>query len=503
MERQRVPLPPLKIAPMPTAIALHWNETALHYAVALDGQVKAAASVALESGMSPAAIGQRLAVALAPYSPARAKVIVALGRGDIECQHLSLPPCPADELPDVVQLQADRDLASSENVLGFDFLPLVGDEQTAYQVLTFDLAANKLAKIRQICEAANLTLERIVPLAAGWPALTEQASPSIKLGTHVFAAPLANEATLWATRAGRVVLFRQFQLASGDDATALATAVGSELRRTLLALSQQAENSIPSVTLVGKQQEQLAALAKTLDQRLDVSVQSLAIAPPHTNLPPKNSSALPLVGFAVDESLGKSPLVDLLHPRQRPKKQVNVRTYALAATAGALLLALLGWTSYSKLQAPLYQADQDQAELTLLEESLENLKVHEQRALAIQNWHAEAPNLLHHLQQLSQSIRPKSLEEESFSDKHDVVLEKFHLDKRQLTLEAMARNSRAIQPLESRLRKSDYRSERVNSNSSKTLKEYPWYLKSEIEITTASDTVDTSASQSPAEEPQS
>ena len=493
---------------MPTAISLHWNENALHYAVAQDGQVKAVASVALESGMSPAAIGQRLALALTPYSPARAKVIVALGRSDIDCQHLSLPPCPTDELPDVVQLQADRDIASAEDVLGFDFLPLVGDEQTAYQVLTFDLAASKLAKIRQVCEAANLTLERIVPLAAGWPALTQQVSPGIKPGTHVFAAPLANEATLWATRAGRIVLFRQLHLAASDDPTGLATAVGSELRRTLLALSQHAGNEKTSVTLVGNQQEQLTALAQTLDAQLSVPVQSLDVTPQHASLPPQNTPALPLVGLAINESQGKSPLVDLLHPRQRPKKQVNVRTYALAATAGALLLAMLGWTSYAKLQAPLNQADQDQAELTLLEESLDDLKKHEQHASAIRNWQSEAPNLLHHLQQLSQSIRPNALDDEAFSDKHDVVLEKLHLEKRQLTLEAMARNSRAVQPLESRLRKSAYRSERVKSNSSKTLKKYPWYLKSTIDITTASDTTasdtkDSPASKSAAKEPQS
>ena len=132
---------------MPTAIALHWNANTLHYVVAEGERIEAVASVALEKQMDPVAVGRRLAEALAPYSPGRATVVVAIGRSALEWQHLSLPPCPADELPDVVRLQADREQSSTDDDLGFDFLPLLGDEHTPQEVLTVAVEPAELAKI--------------------------------------------------------------------------------------------------------------------------------------------------------------------------------------------------------------------------------------------------------------------------------------------------------------------------------------------------------------------
>lgn len=483
---------------MPTVIAIHWSETQLPFVVAEDGQIVAAASIELQTGLEPAAIGQRLAEALAPYSPGRAKVIVALGRGAFEWQHLLLPPCPAEELPDVVRLQAEREWSSADEDLGFDFLPLVGDEQTPQEVLTLALEESELAKIREICRTASLTLERIVPLAAGWIALTQQATRNVQPGTQIFVAPQAKHATLWATRAGRVVLFRQFQLSAGEDPAALADAIGNELRRTLLTLSQHSENGSPTVAIVGTSSNQSTELATTLQEQLNLPVKSQDVTTQHTAARSPNTwhepSSPPLAGFAVDESQGNKPLVDLLHPRRRPQKKINVRTYSLAAVAGTLVVGTLFWSSYAKLHAPLNKAAKDQAELTLLEESEEELKTHEDRAAAIRDWQVETPNLLRHLQQVSKSIRPKALEDEDFVSEQDVVLEKLDFDKRQLTLEALARNSKAVQPLENRLRESAYRPQRGKSDPSETNKEYPWHFKSTIEITTASDSFELSES---------
>jgi hypothetical protein len=184
-----------------------------------------------------------------------------------------------------------------------------------------------------------------------------------------------------------------------------------------------------------------------------------------------------------------APLVDLLHPHQRPKTEINLRTYSLAAIAGALLLALLAWTGYSRLQAPLQQAAVDRAELNLLEESLEQLQAFEQRAAAIRGWQSEAPNVLLHLQQLSKSFRPQPLDAQEFPTDQDVLLEKLDLNKRQLTVDALARSNQAVQPLEARLRDAEYRPQRGKSDPSETVKEYPWHFKSTIEITSASDPV--------------
>ncbi len=488
---------------MPTAIALHWTEPTLPFVVARDGQVVARGSVAPDGNMEPSLLDQRVAAALAPHSTARTKLVVALGRGALAWQHLSLPPCPAEELADVVRLQADRDASNAEEDLGFDYLPLMGDEQTPYQVLAVSIDASQLARIRQVCKSANLTLERIVPTAIGWPALVSQSAAARDPSTHIFLAPAENEATLWATHEGQVVLFRQIQLPTMSDHEAFASAVESELRRTLLTLSQHSGGQQVAISLVEHQQAATAEMAQSLSEKLHEPVKSLDVSPqqipiaqdePHTPV-------LSVVGLAIEESLGKAPLVDLLNPRRRPQAQVNIRTYALAATAGALLLSVLAWSGYSKLKAPLVQAAQDQAELTLLEEPLESLNEFERRARAIRDWQSETSNLLLHLQQVSKSLRPAPLAAKDYPAEEDVVLEKFSLDKRQLTIEALARNSRAVQPLENRLRALEYRTQRGKSDPSEKNKKYPWHFKSAIEITNASDPQAAPAAGGSAEEP--
>ncbi len=485
---------------MSTTLAIHWDETEIQSVVVRHGQVQAASSVALASGQDASAVGLRLAEALAPYSLGKAKTVVAVGRREVDWQLLSLPPCPAEELADLVRLQADHELSDPDEEAGFDFFALAGDSQTPYQVLTVSLASEELTKIRQVCRAADLALERIVPLAVGWPLLTSQVASDD--GTQIFVAPLAREATLWATRSGKVTLFRQLQLSESDDPTALAASMNNELRRTLLALSQQASAGTTTISLVGMQQEKLTVLAEMLESQFGMTAQPVDL-PKQLLLSEAGSTpfVLPLSGLAIAEAGGTRPLVDLLHPRRRPASQTGVRTYALAGAAALSLALLLGWQGYSNLKAPLEKATEDQAELTLLEEPLDDLKKHVQRAGAIRDWNAEVANVLLHLEQVSQKLRPTELDAEDFPTDQDIVLDKLVLEKRRLTLDALARSNEAVQPLEARLREGGYRPQRGKSEPSKTLEDYPWHFKSTIEITDASDSA--TGSEPPAGEPQS
>ena len=488
---------------MSTTIAISWSEPEIQFVVARNGQIQAAAAIVVTPSQDPSTVGQRLSEALATHSPSKAKTIVAIDRKALEWQLLSLPPCPTEELPDLVRLQADQDPNTSEEDVGFDFLPLVGDEQTPYQVLTVAMPAGELSKIQQVCHAAGLTLEHIVPLAIGWPVITEQFSPKSNTGTNIFVTPFAREATLWATQEGQVTLLRQLQLPETEDPKALTSVMNNELRRTLLALSQQTDKAVPTISLVGEVKAKLTTLSDALENQHGISTRTVElISSKQLPLPAdvnSYSSALPLSGLAKAEAYGTRPLVDLLHPRQRATGEKNIRTYVLAGTAALLLALMASWQGYSNLQAPLEQASLDQIELTILEEPLEDLGKYEQRTGAIRDWNAEAANVLVHLRKVGESVRTKTLESEDFPLDQDVVLEKFLLERRNLTIDAMARNSQAVQPLEARLRSNGYRPQRGKSEPSKVIEGYPWHFKSTIEITSDSD----SASGPATEEPQS
>lgn len=475
--------------PMSKSIAIHWSDAQLAFVVADNGYVEAVGSVPLAAGLDASAIGNLLAGSLSDHSPSRARVVVALSRENLEWQHLTLPPCPEEELPDLVRLQADYDFNGSDEDIGFDYLSLSGDEATSHHLLTVSANRKLITRIRDACRTANLTLERIVPLAAGWPAITPPTASGGSANTQICVAPEERTATLWAMRDGRMVLFRQFQLSAPDHPEARTTAMVNELRRTLISLSQGAGGGQPSVALVSSNQAALGQLSTALGEQLGAPVAAYDVAADQPKLSNGDAAAttLPLAGLAINESQSIAPLVDLLHPHRRPAPQINVRTYALAGVAGLLLVALIGWTGYSRLHAPLEQAAVDQAELDLLEESLDDLAAYEQRAAAIRNWQAEAPNLLLHLQQLSKSFRPTAMSDRDFPVDQDVLLEKLDLNKRQLTIDAVARNRQAVFPLETRLRQLSYGPQRGTSGPSETVDNYPWQFRSSIDITADSD----------------
>lgn len=475
---------------MPKTVAIHLTNSRVDYVVASAGTIEATGAVDVPAGTSWSTIGQQLAEAMAPHRVGRANAIVGFPRESFQLQHLSLPPCPTDELTDLVYLQADREMAqTSEDQLGFDYLPLVGDEQTPYRVLTVELERTEIDRVRQFCSAANLAVERIVPLALGWPMLPDGSNHAPAKDSQVFVAPLGQVATIWAKQADALVLFRQFQRPHSDDPTALLDCLVRELRRTLLALAQDSAGLDTKITLIGTDASQLATYAQALDEKIEPAVtwtDAKSLIPDLEKTDSSLDSALPLAGLAIAESNGRAQLIDLLHPRRRPRAQVNYRTYALAGVATALLVAALGWSGYTSLNAPLRQADRDQAELQQLEESSESLTQAERDATAIRDWLADSPNLLLHLQQISRKVRPTGLQDSDFSSERDIVLEKLNLEKRQLVLDAIARDAKAMQPLESRLREASYTARRGSSSLGKA-KDYPWQFKSIIDVTAASD----------------
>ena len=75
----------------------------------------------------PADWGRRLAEIVSTLRQrSQTKLSLALGRGLLDWQHLSLPPCPDEDLPDLVRLQADNAESEGAESLGIDFLPLEG-----------------------------------------------------------------------------------------------------------------------------------------------------------------------------------------------------------------------------------------------------------------------------------------------------------------------------------------------------------------------------------------
>ena len=428
--------------------------------------------------------GQKLAEGLAPFSPSRATVVVAVGRAGLHWQHLSLPPCPDEDLPDLVRLQADHNHSASEDLTGLDYLPLAGDTETPHRVWAISLEAAQLSKLHRVMRAAELKIDRLVPLALGWHAWTKHSAAASKQRASIFAAAQGNEPTIWATVGERVVMFRQVHLPH-DDAVALTSALAGELRRTLLTFDQEQPEAGPtSIQLISGYGQDLARLADELSTKLGHKVELFSaktsiILPSQTDDEPVS---FPTLGLALDEAGGQSPLVDLLHPRRRPAPHTSRRTYTLAAAAVVSLLALVGWQGYTNLQTPLDAAALAQAEIDLLEESSDSNRDKEQRAASIRGWLTNSVNLLSELQTLSNHVRPKPLDAEEFPVDDDIVLAKVVLQNRQFVIDALAKENSDVQPVEYRLRDGVHRVRRGKTERSEVLPGYPLSFQSIVDV---------------------
>src|SRR5262245_38606213 len=121
---------------MPNFLAIEWDSREARLVVARSRGVlvtlEHAFSVAV--GAHPdriddleAATGKIIGQALAQHRMGKMTTLVGVGRANIELKRLTLPPSPADELPDLVRFAALREFNSLDDSWPLDFLPQSSD----------------------------------------------------------------------------------------------------------------------------------------------------------------------------------------------------------------------------------------------------------------------------------------------------------------------------------------------------------------------------------------
>jgi hypothetical protein len=427
--------------------------------------VEAVVNVPLAEGDSPAAIGQKLAAALAPHSVGRAAAIFAVPRSDLHWQNYELPPAPVADLPDLVLLQAQRDIVLADDGVGFDYLSLHGDEEHPHRILAFGVTPSRLENARSVCAAADLKLQRMVPEPFGWMELGRRIADEVGATAApmtVFAAIAGRQAAVWATQEDSLRLLRTVWLAPEPDPAADLAALAGELRRTLLSLSQMA--GAPSATLpcvfVGANSDAVAAeLSKSLGRAVrSVGLKSIIEFPDAFD--GELTEAAPLAALAAATAADRPSPVDLLHPHRPPAPPSRKRQLGVLGAAAASVVALLAWTAYRQLQAPLEAAAKADAARAELKPTLDRFAKDEEQAAAVEAWLAQSPNLLTELDALGQLLRPRALDDKEFKADEDLMLTKLTLAGRQFTINAAAKSSDALQGIEQRLRAANYRVDR-------------------------------------------
>ena len=454
---------------MTRVVVLKLQQNAFLAAVVRDAGglvIESAAAGPLADSASVEAHGQAIKSALGDAIPSRAPTVVAIPRSDLYWQNFDLPPAPADDLPDLVHLQAQRDLPLPDDGAGFDFVLLEGDDQHPHRVVGVGITPDLLDRIRQLCDAAHLKLERIVPEPLGWPELSRRLTANVQQAHHslaVFASITGRQAVVWATERDSLRLIRTIWLPDAIDLDEQLPVLAGELRRTLMALSHghAAEQADIACLYCG---DRAAEAAERLSSMLSREVHAAPLGAVVDDTAARElASAIewaPLAALGASLAAHRAPLADLLHPRRRPAPPSRRRSYALVGAAAALAALLIAWQGYHNITDPKEIAAAADAQRQALTSQLESLAKDEQKAAAVQGWVDDSVNLLTELDQLGQHLRPKPLDAADFKSDEDVVVTKLIVTGRQIALEAAARAAAALPPVEGRLRAANYTADR-------------------------------------------
>ncbi len=326
---------------MANKLAIDWDENELRIVAAQgsgrNAKVTDAAVIPIENGK----INETLKQAIGQRGLENTDTLVAIGRGKAELRELQLPPVPDEELPDMVRFQAIRSFATAGDNATVDFL-VTNRTDTGVEMIAAAVGPSNLASIRETCEGAGLSIERIAlrPLAAAALYLVRR-SKEIS-GDTVLIDLLADDAEIVVARDGDVVFVRTVRMPSGEATRARALA--GELRRSLVACGSS--GIVERVILWGRESvhsDEKQLLADASGSQVEVvDPFSLVDVDAKTSLPEHVGRLAPLVGLLIAGDTEADRLIDFLNPRERYVETPSPYRRALfigIPVAAALLLA--------------------------------------------------------------------------------------------------------------------------------------------------------------------
>ncbi len=318
-----------------------------------------------DEGDSGSATDQ-IAKVLKQRGAAKSDALVAIGRSSIELRQMQMPPCPDEELADMVRFQAMRQFSGITDDWPLDYVPLhrLNDDE-AVHVLAAAINPNVINPVKSLCKDVDVSLKKILLRPFSAASLMKPATSENQCRALVDM--LADEADLTVLVGDDVVFVRTVRLPATNDMAARANALMGEIRRTIPAARNQAGGrEVESVTLCGDHAE-LGPLEEIITSKLGKTVEYLdpfstvatadEVAARHPENPGRYASLLGAMNAYVGRA---SAGIDFANPRRRPKPKSQKGRYALVASLAAIAVALvcvIGWFELKRLGDKLSKLD--------------------------------------------------------------------------------------------------------------------------------------------------
>jgi hypothetical protein len=361
--------------------------------------------------------------------------LVGVGRDNVQMQLLSLPPAPADELPELVRFQADRDFTALGNEAALDYIPISGDSQSPNQVLAVALNSTGVVEAREVCESLGVELNRIPLRACASAALVHRAGLIDPDHIALIVNPLTDEADLTVQAGDDVVLMRTVRLPDPSQAESRQRALISEIRRTTAAVRQQlADRKVEQVIVCGTQDsfDPKGLLSKELDVPV-ASFDPTAQAPSGLTSRGVPADSLmrfaAVLGMALGEADRRPPIVDFANVRRKVERRQFGRVHALAAAAAVIGVLAVATQSWRQLAAPARELADIEAEIAARQSQVDKFETVTEQAAAVERWLATDVNWLEELEEFARRVRPHPVTDKDFPVNDDVVITQVTLSK--------------------------------------------------------------------------
>lgn len=364
-----------------------------------------------EADAASATASQTLVKAASQMGLGKSDVTVVASREIVELRTVSVPKMDADELPDVIRFQAQRQLANMGDNWIVDYVMLPTEPgQEMQTALVGAVSPARLNEINAACGAANLQVSRISLKPIDIARYAIQAGDLSSSGASMVLCLSEQDADLLILKNGHVVLVRGTKLPS--DKSDLGKVVGGEMRRSLMAASKSIGGSqIEHVLVIAT-----GALAHTLEpviaEIVDAKVTTLdpsgllakGLEDANELIHSDGNRLAAIAGASLYTPSDKKTSLDFKDPKKRPPKKNKTSLYILAAAASLLLIgAGVSWW-YSTT------AGLDQ-ELALLKQNIKDneevVDVNKKKLAkfqAIEGFLDNSPNFLHELSVVAQKI---------------------------------------------------------------------------------------------------
>ena len=283
-----------------------------------------------ESEAGNVTAGQALRKAIQEMGLGKSEAIVIAGREIVEIRNLSVPNVDADELPDIIRFQAQRQMANVGETWPLDYI-LLPDETSGENkaALAAAISPAHLAEIESAATGAGLQLTQVVLRAIEIArfALQTDTNRIMKDGAALVMCITDHQADLMLLKSGAVVQLRSTRLPT--DSNLIAGTIVGEVKRSLVAAASQMEGLTLARALLIAPAELASKVENVISEAVGCSI---AVVDPAVMLPASfadadrlnHSSAnriAAIAGVIGTPNPDKRTLIDFKNPKKRPPRE--------------------------------------------------------------------------------------------------------------------------------------------------------------------------------------